>query len=49
VNNKNKMSNLGYQLGTIKIQLMLFLLLNIYIIFIISYKNEKIMRIILIK
>jgi hypothetical protein len=31
MNNKNKIINVGYQLVTIIIELMLFLLLNIYI------------------
>jgi len=31
MNNKNKKFNLDYQLATIRIELMLFLLLNIYI------------------
>jgi len=31
MNNKNKIINLGYQLATIIIELMLLLLLNIYV------------------
>jgi len=31
MNNKNKIVNLGYQLGTIIIELILLLVLNIYI------------------
>jgi len=31
MNNKNKIVNLGYELFTIKIELILFLLLNIFI------------------
>jgi len=31
MNNKNKIANFGYHLGTIIIQLMLLLLLNIYL------------------
>jgi len=41
MNNKNKIVNLGYQLATIIIQLMLLILLNISFIFIINYINEN--------
>jgi len=51
MNNKNKIVNLGYQLATIIIELMLFLLLNnyIYIYILWTLKMKRIMGIIIIK
>jgi len=50
MNNRNKIVSLGYQLATIMIELMLFLLLNIYLYLLltINCKNENIMGIIII-
>jgi hypothetical protein len=43
MNNKINIASSNYQLTTIIMQLMLWLLLTIYFYFFISYKNETIM------
>jgi hypothetical protein len=49
MNNKIKIVNLGYQLATIIIELMLFLPLNIYIYLIWTIQMKIIMGIIIMK
>jgi len=50
MNNKNKISNLGYQLATIIIELMLLILFNINILYLLRTINMKIlMKILIIK